>query len=115
MTAVATVRGVAASVCACLFSAALRNAAMQTAAANVPIQGKRAERSSSVSHWRYAWRHRGARATVTRQASQEAVQRLHAKGIPTHFLQDGQLMQEHPDGSVAVIEAAAPIDRPSAA
>ncbi|UXV96133.1 hypothetical protein [Xanthomonas oryzae] len=26
---------------------------------------------------------RGARATVTRQASQEAVQRLHAKGIPT--------------------------------
>ncbi|WP_165970798.1 hypothetical protein [Xanthomonas oryzae] len=58
---------------------------------------------------------RGARATVTRQASQEAVQRLHAKGIPTHFLQDGHLMQEHPDGSVAVIEAAAPIDRPSAA
>lgn len=75
MTAVATVRGVAASVCACLFSAALRNAAMQTAAANVPIQGKRAERSSSVSHWRYAWRagHRhppgqpGGRAAPTRQ------------------------------------------------
>ncbi|ABJ89852.1 hypothetical protein XOO4702 [Xanthomonas oryzae pv. oryzae KACC 10331] len=43
------------------------------------------------------------------------MQRLHAKGIPTHFLQDGHLMQEHPDGSVAVIEAAAPIDRPSAA
>ncbi|QBG84825.1 hypothetical protein EYR27_14415 [Xanthomonas oryzae] len=61
MTAVATVRGVAACVCACLFSAALRNAAMQTAAANVPIQGKRAERSSSVPHWRYAWRPRGAR------------------------------------------------------
>lgn len=51
-------------------------------------------------------------ATAARQASQEAVQRLHAKGIPTHFLQDGQLMQERPDGSiVAVIEAAAPIDR----
>lgn len=54
-------------------------------------------------------------ATAARQASQEAVQRLHAKSIPTHFLQDGQLMQEHPDGSVAVIEATAPADHPSAA
>ncbi|ASY86158.1 hypothetical protein C7T86_01545 [Xanthomonas citri pv. malvacearum] len=61
MTAVATVRGVAACVCACLFSAALRNAAMRTAAANVPVQRKRAARSSSVPRWRYAWRSRSAR------------------------------------------------------
>ncbi|ASK95264.1 hypothetical protein XcvCFBP7112P_02315 [Xanthomonas citri pv. vignicola] len=63
MTAVATVRGVAACVCACLFSAALRNVAMRQCKPlqPMPLPRKRAERSSSVPHWRYAWRPRGAR------------------------------------------------------
>ncbi|APP00173.1 hypothetical protein DB811_10850 [Xanthomonas perforans] len=61
MTAIATVRGGSARVCAYLFSAALRNAAMQTAEANGPVQRKHAGRSSSVPHLRYAWRPRGPR------------------------------------------------------
>ncbi|WP_230201272.1 hypothetical protein [Xanthomonas euvesicatoria] len=59
MTAIATVRGGSARVCAYLFSAALRNAAMQTAEANGPVQRKHAAivvRAALAIHVATPWR-----------------------------------------------------------